>query len=250
MPVAMLLLTTNIFSKPPEGKSFLVTRLGFDSNDVSLYERFRIAPNNQVSWTTVSTGLPDCPSSSGEFVGEVSKKEFAEIIKRGKEVVSEQKKIKKELDQPSVNSLSLTIWENKKAYSSSINDWNESFSKLDDQIENIKMNTKGFNAIKIQSKIKKNTIVVSIKNIGTELFEFVLPQLASDAFSFDANGGKATYVKKPESLIQKIEKGKSLKIFLKNVKGAKKVFYHNKLIRQVAMDKSYPEVFICSKIEK
>ena len=49
--------------------------------------------------------------------------------------------------------------------------------------------------------------------------------------------------------LQKIEKGKSLKIFLKNVKGAKKVFYHNKLIRQVAMDKSYPEVFICSTIE-
>ena len=203
MLIAMLLSTTNIFSKPPEGKSFLITRLGYDLNDVSLYERFRISSNYQVSWETVSTGLPDCPSSSGEFVGEVSKKDFANIIKSGKEVIFEQKKIKKDSTQPNENSLSLTIWENKKDYSSSIKDWSESFSKLDEQIDNIKMNTKGFRAIEIQSKVKKNTIVVSIKNIGTELFELVLPERASDAFDFDANVGKATYEKKPDSLFTK-----------------------------------------------
>ena len=81
------------------------------------------------------------------------------------------------------------------------------------------------------------------------MFDFVLPKLASNAFRFDLSENNIAYAKQPDEFKLKIEKGKSIHVFLKKDKLAKKVLYNNNLIKLHSAAGELDEVAICSKIK-
>ena len=141
----------------PKGKSFLFARYGYDRDNISIHEKITIKRTTILCTGKRSLECQIAQVNQESFWKSISQ-EFDELVKNGKELISDQRKIKtNRIDQDSRREISssLTIWENKKDYFSSIKSWNDKALKLLEGLSLVKNKVKGYSAISIQSKLQK-----------------------------------------------------------------------------------------------